>query len=130
VGREGRSAAILCLGTDAEVIGAGGTRSRAATKVVVGMATGCWRPDGRLGWAIEGSKSSLVRGVGVDPKAFLCALKAATARAVAEKAPILAICTTCQEPVDPELLAHTGTCIDCADPRATSVATDRYLVAT
>jgi hypothetical protein len=130
VGREGRSAAILCLGTDTELIGAGGMRTRAATKVVVGMATGHRRPDGRLGWALDGSKSSIVRGVGVDPKAFLSALKAATGRAVAEKAPSLTTCSTCQEPVGAELLAHAGVCLDCAHQRTACDSSGRYLVAT
>jgi hypothetical protein len=103
VGREGTSAAICCLGTDAELIGAGGSRSRVATRVVVGMAVGRRREDGRLGWSLDGSLSSIVRVTGTEPHAFLAALKSAATRAVREKAPQLTTCRSCQEMVGPEL---------------------------
>lgn len=80
VGREDPSVGILCLGSDAEVMGAGGLRSRAATRVIVGGAEAVRRPDGQVGWAMDGPKLSVVRGVGVDPRAFLAALRAAVSR--------------------------------------------------
>ncbi|MEI6362667.1 MAG: hypothetical protein WCP95_11080 [Actinomycetes bacterium] len=119
--------AILCTDTDAELMGPGGTRSRVATRVVVGMADGQWRQDGRLGWALDGAKSVLVRGVGSQPRAFLTALKAATARAAQEKAPMLTVCRNCQELVGPEL-RRDDLCLRCeptheAVPRALLYAT-------
>ena len=71
---------ILCLGSDTEVMGAGGIRSRAATRVIVGGVEAVRRPDGQPGWAMDGHKISVVRGVGVNPRAFLGGLRAAVAR--------------------------------------------------
>ena len=80
VGREGTAVGILCLGSDTEVMGAGGVSSRAATRVIVGGAEAVRRLDGQVGWAMDGPKLSVVRGVGVDPRAFLAGLRSAVSR--------------------------------------------------
>jgi hypothetical protein len=129
VGREGSAAAILCLGTNSELIGPGGVRTQAATRVVVGMASGRWRDDGRLGWMLDGDKSTLVRGVGVDPRAFLTSLKTATGRAVAQKAPSLVTCSVCDEVVGPEMRESEMVCRRCAAGDVGLASANLHLVA-
>ena len=129
VGREGLSVALLCLGSDAELIGVGGTRTRTATRVVVGMSRGAWRSDGQLGWELDGTKRSLVRGVGVDPKAFLTALRAAVCSSAREKRPEMITCASCDELVGPES-RRGASCLRCLDPETAFGADVRYLVTT
>jgi hypothetical protein len=88
VGRDGDAAAILCLSSTTEMIGAGGVVTHTSGTVLVGSAVGSRLPDGEMGWRLGGAKAVLSRGVGVDSRAFLGALKTTVARAVADRDPL------------------------------------------
>ena len=88
VGRDGRSAAILCLRSTGELIGPGGVVTSIGGAILVGVALASTLPDGTEGWRLGGPRVSLTRGVGIEAGGFLASLHAAVARAVVLNAPV------------------------------------------
>jgi hypothetical protein len=106
--------AIWCLGSNDELMGAAGELTRATGFVVVGMALGSRGASGDLGWALGEPRVRIDRGAGPSPRPFLGALRAAVARAAAQKAPQLVACRECQEIVGPESRYDATVCLSCA----------------
>jgi hypothetical protein len=87
VGREGQSAAILCLSSASDVIGPHGIVTHTGASVLVGVALSSKLSNGTLGWRLSGTRVTLSRGVGTDGRAFLMSLHQAVARAIAAREP-------------------------------------------
>jgi hypothetical protein len=85
VGRDDRSAAILCLSSASELIGDGGTVIHKGGTVLAGMAISTLLPDGTLGWRLGGHRTTLNRGVGLESRSFLMSLRSIVNRAVADQ---------------------------------------------
>jgi hypothetical protein len=85
VGREGQSAAILCLNSHSDLIGEGGVVTHMGGTVIAGSAIGTRLHDGGQGWRLGGHRVTLTRGVGLDSRAFLSSLRAMVNRAVVDR---------------------------------------------